>query len=126
MTAMDRVDAAVRAEDSDQAEAGVSELRSFADATRWPWALAAVDCARAMLVRSAEAPGLFESALRHHGRAARPYDVARIRLAYGEFLRRAQRRVDARIPLRLALETFNYLKADPLVAPDDSRSPRVR
>ena len=92
------------------------ELRSFADATRWPWALAVVDYGRAMVAPSAVATGHFESALAHSARAARPYDEARIRLAYGEFLRRAQRRVDARIHLRLALETFADLHAEPMVA----------
>jgi len=115
MAALDRVEAAVRAGDTDQAEAWVLELRSFADATRWPWALAAVDYGRAMVAPSAEATGHFASALAHSARAARPYDEARIRLAYGEFLRRAQRRVDARIHLRLALETFADLHAEPMV-----------
>ena len=64
---------------------------------------------------SADAPGrLFESALAHHSRAARPYDEARTHLAYGEFLRRSQRRVDARNHLRRALETFSDLHPEPL------------
>ena len=94
----------------------VSELRFFAESTRWPWALAAADYGRAMVAPTSEAPGLFESALAHHRRAARPYDAALVRLAYGEFLRRGQHRVDARIHLRLALETFEDLQAEPLVA----------
>ena len=47
--------------------------------------------------------------------AARPYDLARAQLAYGEFLRRTNRRVDARAHLRSALETFTDLGAAPLV-----------
>ena len=58
---------------------------------------------------------LFEDALTHHARARRSYDQARTQLAYGEWLRRSQRRVDAREHLRRALETFNDLHAGPLV-----------
>jgi DNA-binding CsgD family transcriptional regulator len=35
---------------------------------------------------------------------------------YGEFLRRTQRRVDARVHLRSALETFGELHLEPLAA----------
>ena len=54
--------------------------------------------------------------MRHFTQASRPYDLARARLAYGEFLRRSNRRVDARGHLRSALETFTDLSASPLVA----------
>ena len=37
----------------------------------------------------------FETALAHFRNANRPYDQARTQLAYGEFLRRAQRRIAA-------------------------------
>ena len=121
LAAVDRIDAAVRAGDRDLAAAWVNELAPFADGTRWPWALAAVDHGRAMLAEPAEAPTLFESALAHHASAhsrtaGRPYDRARTHLAYGEYLRRSQRRVDARTHLRAALETFEDLRAEPLAA----------
>jgi DNA-binding CsgD family transcriptional regulator/tetratricopeptide (TPR) repeat protein len=112
MAAVDRVDAAVRAGDRERAAVWTEELAAFAEATRWPWALAAAGHGRALLAGPAEAPGLFESALAHGGR---PYDRARTHLAYGEFLRRAHRRVDARTHLRLALDTFQDLRAEPLV-----------
>ena len=57
---------------------------------------------------------LFETSLTHHGAANRPYDRARVQLAYGGFLRRNQRRVDARGQLRAALETFEDLHCRPL------------
>src|SRR5262249_47217333 len=45
--------------------------------------------------------------------AARPFDLARIHLLYGEHLRRERHRADARIHLRSALEEFERLRAAP-------------
>jgi DNA-binding CsgD family transcriptional regulator len=117
LAAIDRIDAAVRAGDREQAAAWLDELVPFADGTRWPWALAAVDHGRALLAEPADAPAWFDSALAHHARSgARPYDRARTHLAYGEFLRRSQRRVDARAHLRAALATLDDLRAEPMAA----------
>ncbi len=121
LTAVDRIDAAVRAGDHEQAAAWVKELTPFAEGTGWPWALAAVNHGRALLAEPPDAPALFETALTHHADAAaqgggRPYDRARTHLAYGELLRRTQHRVDARTHLRAALETFEDLRAEPLAA----------
>ena len=46
--------------------------------------------------------------------------MARVELAYGEWLRRSQRRVDARIHLRRALETFHDVRAQWLASRADS------
>jgi DNA-binding CsgD family transcriptional regulator len=117
LVALDRIDAAVRAGDREQAAVWVKQLVPFAEGTGWPWALAAVDHGRALLAEPGDAPALFEAALAHHAElGARPYDRARTHLAYGEFLRRSQRRVDARTHLRAALETFEDLRAEPLAA----------
>jgi DNA-binding CsgD family transcriptional regulator len=117
LAALDRIEAAVRAGEREQAEVWVKQLHTFADGTQWPWALAAAEHGRALLAEPADAPARFEGALAHHaGPGGRPYDRARTHLAYGEFLRRSQRRVDARTHLRAALETFEDLHAQPLVA----------
>jgi DNA-binding CsgD family transcriptional regulator len=116
LVALDRIDAAFRAGDREQAAVWVEELVPFAEGTGWPWALAAVDHGRALLAEPADAPALFEAALTHHAQpGGRPYDRARTNLAYGEFLRRSQRRVDSRVHLRAALETFEDLRAEPMV-----------
>jgi DNA-binding CsgD family transcriptional regulator len=114
MAAPDRADTAIRAGDAVQAAAWTGELAPFAEATQWPWALASVTYGRAMTADPADAPGLFETALARYRYANRPYDQARTQLAYGEFLRRTHRRVDARTHLRAALETFTDLNAAPL------------
>jgi class 3 adenylate cyclase/DNA-binding CsgD family transcriptional regulator len=55
----------------------------------------------------------FESALELHASRASRFEEARTRLCYGERLRRARRRRDAREQLRPALETFERLGAPP-------------
>jgi DNA-binding CsgD family transcriptional regulator len=116
MAAVDRIGAAARAGEPALALAWVDELAPFAAATNRPWALADVAFGRAITADPAQAAELFEQALGHHRHTSRPYDQARTQLAYGEFLRRTNRRVDARSHLRSALETFADLDARPLVA----------
>jgi DNA-binding CsgD family transcriptional regulator len=123
MTTPDRVEAAVRAGDPEQASAWIDELGSFAVATRWPWAQTVVEYGRALLTDSSPDPDqLFARALGSlDGQSpdrdpGRPYDRARVDLAYGEWLRRNRQRVHARRHLRSAMETFTDLQAAPLLA----------
>lgn len=113
MAAVERVEVAVRAGDVDLARRWTQELAGFAEATGRTWALAAYASDRAMTTDS-DPEGFFVDALDHHTRAGHLYDAARTHLAFGEWLRRAQRRVDAREHLRRALETFADLRAAPL------------
>lgn len=113
MAAVDRLDAAVRAGDINRARVWTHELAVFAQATNRPWARAAVAYGRALTSDGAPADALFRESLAEYSRARRPLYAARVHLAYGEWLRRAQRRVDARHHLRLALETFRDAHADP-------------
>jgi DNA-binding CsgD family transcriptional regulator len=116
MSAADRIEAAVRAGDLAAARGWTDELARFADDTSRPWALATVAFGRALTADQADADTHFRESLAHHVSTGRPLDAARAQLAYGEWLRRSQRRIDARQHLREAVETFQDLRAESLTA----------
>ncbi|WP_426562417.1 helix-turn-helix transcriptional regulator [Angustibacter sp. McL0619] len=116
MSAAERIEAAVRAGDLAAARGWTDEMAPFADATGRPWAVATVAFGRALTAEQSEADELFRESLMHHAKASRPLDAARTQLAYGEWLRRSQRRVDARQHLREAFETFQDVRAQSLAA----------
>lgn len=116
MVVLDRITAAVRAGETEQADRWVAEIASFASATGWPWAITAENHGRALLADSDSAPGFFLAALAPPAAGSRPYDLARTSLALGELLRRSQHRTEARPYLRAALARFEELKAEPMVA----------
>lgn len=109
--ALDLMDAAARAERTDLVEATVGHLAQFGDATGEAWALGDAAYGRALLAPDDSREAEWIAALRHHEAGTRPLDRARAQLAYGEFLRRARRRVDAREHLRSAIATFDRLGA---------------
>lgn len=113
MAAMDRLEAAVRAGDPQQARTWADDLTAFAGATGVPWAAAAAAHGQALLSDGANAQSLYELALERHTHSAHKAARARTQLAFGEFLRRSRRRVDARTHLRAALQTFDDLGAAP-------------
>jgi DNA-binding CsgD family transcriptional regulator len=120
LAAVDRVEAAVRADQTEAARLWVDDLTGFAEATGQAWAGAAAAHGQALLADDVESADLhFQRALALHreaaeaGRAGRPFNQARTELAYGEFLRRSRRRVDARVHLRTALAAFEGLRARP-------------
>ena len=115
MATPDRIEAAMRAGARQQALSWLDDLTPFAVGTNRPWALADLNLGRALCATDADqAAEAFESALHHHEHAHRPFHQARTQLAFGEFLRRSNRRVDSRTHLRSALETFTDLGAAPL------------
>lgn len=78
-----------------------------------PWALARAARTVALACEDTDIDREFERALDHHGRTLDPFELARTQLAYGARLRRARRRVDARVQLRAALTAFDALGAGP-------------
>jgi DNA-binding CsgD family transcriptional regulator len=110
MAALDRIEAAVRADRRDLVENWVQELQIFAQGTDMAWAWACSHHGAAVL-GGPDTEYHFDQALEWHARSPRIPDRARTQLALGEYLRRNRRRSEARVPLRRALDTFEALGA---------------
>jgi DNA-binding CsgD family transcriptional regulator len=111
--APDRVEAAVRAGQMQTAREALQLLERWtATAASATWARPRLASCRALLAEGDDATTHFEEAVRL-GDAALPFDLARIRLLYGEHLRRERRRTDSRVQFRFALEGFDRLGAEP-------------
>ncbi|MEV8593830.1 AAA family ATPase [Streptomyces sp. NPDC052012] len=110
----DQVEAAVRLGDHKRAEGPMRAFEAWAQAGGQPWARAVAHRCRA-LVDSGEEDREedYVQAVRLHGLGGRPFERARTELVYGEWLRRARRRSEARASLRSALEIFERLRAAP-------------
>jgi DNA-binding CsgD family transcriptional regulator len=110
--ALDRIEAAIRAGDRETALAFLDVFEPWAESSGVAWPRAVVLHGRALLSEDEnEAGGFFLAALDAHAEAARPFELARTELAYGEFLRRARHRVEARKHLQVALDGFEGLGA---------------
>lgn len=111
MIALDRIETAVAAGRRDLAERWVAHIADFAAGTGSPWAAAVTEHGRAALAEGAAVEPHLLRALELHAGSPRRVDTARTELAYGEWLRRGRRRVDARPHLRAALQTFEDVGA---------------
>ncbi|MBO9532630.1 MAG: AAA family ATPase [Solirubrobacteraceae bacterium] len=98
----------------DAALDALGDVREHAEVRGRRWALAAVPWLEALLeADDARAFALFELALERYPAARAPFEQARAELAYGQRLRRANRRADARRHLEAAQATFERLEAEP-------------
>jgi DNA-binding CsgD family transcriptional regulator len=111
--AAELVDACVRLGRIDEAERVSAELTAAASAKGQPWSLARALRCRGLLAPDREITAPFERALRLHEQTPDAFETARTRLAYGERLRRARNRAQAREHLRAALDSFEHLDAGP-------------
>ncbi|WP_084517296.1 helix-turn-helix transcriptional regulator [Microtetraspora niveoalba] len=109
LAAPDQVEAAIRGGRPDRAEEPLARYLAWARHVGQPSSDAIALRCRA-LVEGDETH--FAHAVRRHEEDELPYERARTRLAYGEWLRRARRRADARVQLRGALEIFDRLGAE--------------
>ena len=117
LAALDRLEAASRTGGhARRSQTWVRELEQFAQDTGAAWAAAIAAHGRALLAADGDTDDPephFLQAMAEHSRASRPVARARTQLAYGEFLRRSRRRVDARAQLRAALDVFTEVGAQP-------------
>ncbi|MDT7754164.1 MAG: hypothetical protein QOH27_62, partial [Mycobacterium sp.] len=106
------IEAAVHLGERDSAEVALSRLEQRGGSSGTEWGLGAVAAARALLAPNEGAERLFAEALERLETARIGPYVARTRLCYGEFLRRVNRRTDARRQLSEAYEKFTRMGAE--------------
>jgi DNA-binding CsgD family transcriptional regulator len=103
----------VRLDRADQARPLIEPFARFAERYSLDNEPAVLERLRGLLAPDEEFERHFEAALAIHAERPSRSAEARTRLCYGERLRRARRRRDARDQLRPALETFERLGARP-------------
>lgn len=107
----DLIEAYVHAGRRAQAETALTTFQDQGKRSLGTWVLAAAQRCRGLLEDDFESA--FISALELHDRTTMPFERARTELCYGERLRRAKQRSEARPHLHNALDTFESIGADP-------------
>jgi DNA-binding CsgD family transcriptional regulator len=110
---IDLVEAAVRTGRHTEAAAHVTAMRDAHIAAISPRLALLAAGSQAIAAPDSSALGLFEEALAIPGVDRFPFDLARVRLLYGERLRRARAGKESRPHLAAALEIFERLGARP-------------
>ncbi len=113
---MELVDAAVRTQRHDDADRHVRAMREADLAALSPRLAMLMTASAAIAADDEQAPALFQRALGLPTVDRWPFDAARVRLAYGERLRRTRAATESRIPLQAALTAFQKLGAAPWAA----------
>ena len=105
------VEAGARAGAPEEAAAALAQLEERTAVAGTSWAVGMQARSRALLSNGEEADALYRQAIDRLGRSSILVHVARAQLLYGEWLRREQRRADARAQLRRAHETLSRIGA---------------
>lgn len=105
------VEAAARSGRQGRAIEAVDRFTEVARSCGTSWASGSLACARALVAGGDEAEPSYLEAIAHLEEAGAGAMLARSRLLYGEWLRREQRRVDARAQLRIASESLDDMGA---------------
>ncbi|HEX6715250.1 MAG TPA: AAA family ATPase [Thermoleophilaceae bacterium] len=106
------VESAVRTRATDVALAAVERLTETTRPAGTDWGLGVEARSRALVSESHVAEGLYREAIERLGRTKLRADLARAHLLHGEWLRREQRRVEARAELRTAHDHFTSIGMD--------------
>jgi DNA-binding CsgD family transcriptional regulator len=110
--AAELTEAAARSGQPGQAAAAMHGLSLSASVAGTDWALGIRARSLALLSDGPVAEERYQAAIGHLGRSRARVDLARAHLLYGEWLRRENRRVDAREQLRRAREMLGAIGAD--------------
>jgi DNA-binding CsgD family transcriptional regulator len=106
------VEAAARCGKPETAAVAVHRLEERTRAAGTDWALGVLARSQALLSEGDSADTLYREAIERLGRTRIAIHLARARLVYGEWLRRENRRLDARDQLRAAHESFSRSGAE--------------
>ena len=112
LSLVELIEAAVRVGRTDKAAPALDRLSERAQASGTNWALGIEAASRALLAKEDDADPLYREAVERLSDSRGVVHLARARLLYGEWLRRENRRVDAREQLRAAHETFSDVGAE--------------
>ncbi len=107
------VEAAVRAGRTDLAARPLAQFTAWAGAIGQRWATAVAARCAALTADDADAEPLWREAITAHEGDGRPFEQARTRLLYGEWLRRNRHRAGAREHLLAAAAAFARMGARP-------------
>ncbi|WP_036435553.1 LuxR family transcriptional regulator [Mycobacterium sp. URHB0044] len=110
------VEAATRCGHRDRAELAAERMSAVAAASGGDYACAMDARCRAMLTDGDAAEELYREAIERFSRTRMAVLVARSRLSYGEWLRRQNRRIDARKQLKPAYEALAQMGANGFAA----------
>ncbi len=103
------IEAATRTGRTDLATDALNRLAGKARASGTDWALGVEARSRALLIEGGTAESLFREALERLSRTRARADLARAHMLYGEWLRRTNRRADARWELDVAYGMFSRM-----------------
>lgn len=103
------IEAAARSDDAGRALGGLVRLAEATRAAETDWGLGIEARSRALLSEGETAERLYQEAIERLGRTRLRPELARAHLLYGEWLRRCNRRADARAQLRAAHEQLTSI-----------------